>query len=139
MNNTITIYILINFIVLFFCGKISYRLNLIDLPSKRKIHTKATACTGGIAISVILLFSIILFDTFSRSLSLILSTAFMISIVGLIDDIYNLNIGGKLSLQMIPIFYLVFFENLALSQIGNYNYFIIDHCFIGRNRKIRTI
>ena len=117
------IYFFLNFIILFLCAKISYSLNLVDTPNKRKIHSKATAYTGGIAISLILLSAIILFDTFDKSLSLILSIAFLISIVGFIDDKYNLNIGSKLSLQIIPIFYLVFFENLSLFGIGEYNYF----------------
>ena len=122
MSNTILIYFLLNFLVLFLCGKISYVLDLVDIPNKRKIHSKPTAYTGGIAISVILLCSIVLFDTFNESMSLILSSAFLISIVGFIDDKYTLNIGGKLSLQFIPIVYLVFFENLALNQIGNYSH-----------------
>ena len=126
MSNTILIYVLLSFIVLFICGKISYVLNLVDIPNDRKIHSKATAYTGGIAISVILLCAIILFNTYHKSMSLILSSAFLISIVGFIDDKYTLNIGGKLSLQLVPIFYLVFFENLALYQIGNYNYFNIE-------------
>lgn len=120
------IYILLNFIILFFCAKISYHLNLVDIPSKRKIHATATSYTGGIAISTILLFSIILFDSFDKSMSSILSISFLISVVGLIDDKYNLNIGGKLSLQVLPIIYLLLFENLALNQIGDYNFFKIE-------------
>jgi len=120
------IYILLNFIILFFCAKISYHLNLVDIPNKRKIHATATSYTGGIAISTILLFSIILFDSFDKSMSSILSISFLISVVGLIDDKYNLNIGGKLSLQVLPIIYLILFENLALNQIGDYNFFKIE-------------
>ena len=126
MSKSIVIYILLSFIILFFCGKISYYLNLVDIPSKRKIHTKATAYTGGIAISIILLFSIILFDSFDKNMSSILSIGFLISMVGLIDDKYNLNIGGKLSLQVFPILYLLLFENLTLNTIGDYGYFKID-------------
>jgi UDP-GlcNAc:undecaprenyl-phosphate/decaprenyl-phosphate GlcNAc-1-phosphate transferase len=126
MSSSIIIYILINFIVLFLCGKISYKINLVDIPNKRKIHFKATAFTGGIALSIIFLSSIILFDSFNQSLSLILSIGFLISIVGLIDDIYNLNIGGKLSLQIIPIFYLIIYENFFLNQIGDYGLFNLD-------------
>ena len=120
------IYILLSFIILFFCARISYHLNLVDIPNKRKIHTKPTSYTGGIAISTILLFSIILFDNFDKSMSSILSISFLISIVGLIDDKYNLNIGGKLSLQVFPIIYLLLFENLALNQIGDYSYFKME-------------
>ena len=126
MNTTMSIYLLISFIVLFFCGKVSYKLDLVDIPNKRKIHFKATAYTGGIALSTILLSSIILFDSFNPNLSLILSIGFLISIVGFIDDKYNLNIGGKLSLQIIPIFYLIIFENFSLMQIGDYGLFNLD-------------
>tara|TARA_A100001015_G_C15021992_1_gene728502 strand:+ start:1067 stop:2086 length:1020 start_codon:yes stop_codon:yes gene_type:complete len=126
MNITLAIYSLISFLLFFFIAKISYKLNFIDIPNKRKIHSKATAYTGGIIISVILLIALQLFDLYdylNRSLNLILSISFLISLVGLIDDKYHLNAGGKLSLQIIPIFYLVVFENLALDHIGNYEYF----------------
>ena len=126
MATTITLYILIVFIVLFSNGKISYKLNLVDIPNKRKIHLKATAYTGGIAISVIFLIAIILFNTFNKSLSLILSIGFLVSIVGFIDDKYNLNTGGKLSLQVIPIFYLLVFAELGLNNLGNYDYFELN-------------
>lgn len=126
MSNTIIVYIIFNFIVLFICGKISYKLNLVDLPNKRKIHSTITAYTGGISISIILLFAVILFDNFNPSLSLILSIGFLISIVGLIDDKYTLNIGGKLSLQIIPIFYLIILEKFTLNQIGDYGFFNIE-------------
>ncbi len=122
MSSTTIIYILLNFIVLFVCGKISYKLNLVDIPNKRKIHSTATAYTGGIGISIILLFAIILFNNFNPNLSLILSIGFLISIVGLIDDKYTLNIGGKLSLQIIPIFYLIILEKFTLNSIGDYTF-----------------
>ena len=126
MNNTIIIYSLLSFLILFLCGKVSYKLNLLDHPNKRKIHSKATAYTGGFAISVILLFSIFLFTVSDKNLNIILSIAFLISIIGLIDDKYNLDVSSKLSLQIIPIFYLVVFENLTLQQIGDYNYFKVE-------------
>ncbi len=126
MSNTVIIYCILNIIILFSVSKISYRLNLVDLPDKRKIHKNETAFTGGIAISIILLFAIILFDNFNKSLSVIISISFLISVVGFIDDKYNLNTGGKLSLQVIPIFYLIIYEGLLLNQIGNYNYFYLD-------------
>ena len=126
MNNTIIIYSLLSFLILFLCGKVSYKLNLLDHPNKRKIHTNATAYTGGFAISIILLFSIFLFAVSDKNLNIILSIAFLISIIGLIDDKYNLDVSSKLSLQIIPIFYLVVFENLTLQQIGDYNYFKVE-------------
>ena len=129
MNNTFVIYSLISFILFFLFAKISYRLNFVDIPNKRKIHSKPTAYTGGIIISIIFLISLELFDLFNfsnKSINLVIAIAFLISLVGLIDDRFNLNAGGKLSLQTIPIFYLVVFENLALHNIGDYNFFKLN-------------
>ncbi len=126
MNNTIIIYFLLSFLILFFFTKVSYSLNLVDIPNKRKIHSKATAYTGGISISIILLIALQTLNIFDKTLGLILSIGFLISVVGLIDDKYHLNTGGKLSLQILPIFYLIVFENLALFHIGEYNYFKLD-------------
>jgi UDP-GlcNAc:undecaprenyl-phosphate GlcNAc-1-phosphate transferase len=126
MYNEILIYSLLSFFLLFICAKISYKLNLIDLPSKRKIHINPTANTGGFAIIISLLFALQALDVFDKILGLILSIGFLISIVGLIDDKFHLNTGGKLSLQIIPIFYLIVFENLTLNNIGAYNHFILE-------------
>ena len=50
----------------------------------------------------------------------------MISIVGFIDDKYSLSISGKLSLQIIPIIYLILLENISLTSIGDYSFFSLD-------------
>ena len=126
MYNEIPIYSLLTFFLLFICAKVSYKLNLVDLPNKRKIHLKPTANTGGFAIIISLLFALQALDVFDKTLGLILSISFLVSIVGLIDDKFHLNTGGKLSLQIIPIFYLIVFENLTLNHIGAYNYFILE-------------
>ena len=122
----IVYYFLIVLIVLYLSTKLSYRLNLLDQPNIRKIHKKPTAFTGGIAICFCFLIFLQLTDIFDKSLASILSFAFLISLIGLIDDKYSLNVGGKLSLQIIPIIYLIVFENLSLTSVGDYNYFSLE-------------
>ena len=58
----IVIYSLFSFIILFLSTKIAYFFDLVDKPNKRKIHSKPTAFTGGIIISLILLISIKFFN-----------------------------------------------------------------------------
>ncbi len=123
MSFLIVIYCLLSFILLFISAKISYRYRLVDLPNKRKLHTDATAFTGGVAISLIFLVSILLFEFSNGVFNFIISMSFLISLIGFIDDKYNLNVGGKLSLQIFPIFYLIVFQKLALNQLGDYGYF----------------
>ena len=126
MSHEIIIYFIFSFILLFICARISYKLDLVDNPNSRKIHSNATAFTGGIAISATYVFSIFLFDISINILNLILSMAFLICIVGLIDDKFELSVGSKLSLQIIPIFYLIIFQNLTLDNLGDYNYFKLE-------------
>ena len=120
------IYILISFLILFITCKISYYLNLIDKPNSRKIHKSPVAFTGGIALSLIYLISLRLFPNTSVELNLIISMSFLIGIIGFIDDKYSLSPGSKLSLQIIPVFYLAIIENINLSHLGDYNYVKIN-------------
>tara|TARA_B100001027_G_C16232797_1_gene315461 strand:+ start:43 stop:1035 length:993 start_codon:yes stop_codon:yes gene_type:complete len=126
MYNTLIIYFVFSFLVLFVCASVSYKLNLVDIPNKRKIHDKPVAFTGGLSISIIYISSIHFFDVYGKELNLILSISFLIAILGFIDDKFNLNAGSKLSLQIIPIFYLIVFESMALTNIGDYDVFRLD-------------
>ena len=126
MTNIIIIYLLFIFFVIYIGSIFSYKLRLVDIPSKRKIHNKPTAYTGGLLIALIYLSSLQLFQTFSLQLNLLITTSLMISIVGFTDDKYHLNTGGKLSLQIIPVFYLIYVENMALNDIGKYGFFTLE-------------
>jgi len=126
MLNYLLSYSLISFLVFISIAKYSIKFDLLDIPNKRSMHDKPTPYTGGIALSLILIIAIYLFDFSSEKLNLILSTSLLIVIVGFIDDKYNLNVGGKLSLQIIPIIYLVVLENLKLNDMGNYGNFTLE-------------
>ena len=119
-------YLFISFITIMLVSKVSYKLNLVDEPNKRKIHLKPTAFTGGLALSLLYIFSIFFFFVESHSLNLILSIAFLIALVGLIDDKLNLNVSSKLCLQIIPILFLILLEDLSLNHIGDYNFFKLE-------------
>jgi len=123
MISNLSIYLFFSFCLFYFFAKFSYSLNLVDIPNKRKIHSKPTAYTGGVAVSGLYILSILLFKITGRDLNIILSISVFMALVGFIDDKYNLNIGGKLSLQIIPILYLVIFESLNLNSLGDYGFF----------------
>jgi UDP-GlcNAc:undecaprenyl-phosphate GlcNAc-1-phosphate transferase len=126
MNDTVIVYCIFSFLFIYLTGKISYLLNLVDVPNKRKFHTKPISYIGGISISVILLFGVLLFNIEINQLNLIFSIGFLISLVGFVDDKYDLNAGSKLSLQIIPVLYLIISENLILTELGDYNYFKLN-------------
>jgi UDP-GlcNAc:undecaprenyl-phosphate GlcNAc-1-phosphate transferase len=90
------------------------------------MHILPTAYTGGLALSLIYLFSIYFFEISYEKLNLVLSMSFLIGVVGLVDDRFTLNVGGKLSLQILPIIYLIILEELNLIHLGDYDYFKIE-------------
>ncbi len=123
---SIIVYSLLSFIIFFIIINFSYRLNLIDIPSQRKIHLRPTVYTGGIALIIIYLISFHITNFNHNYFYTIIILGLVISIVGFIDDKYNLNFKLKILLQIIPILYLIFFEKFILYDIGNYNYFKTD-------------
>lgn len=123
MDLKLTIFTIISFLIFFIITFASYKLQLVDKPNNRKIHLGPTAFTGGISLSLVYLLAIMLFDFHLKELNHIITIGFLVALVGFVDDIKNLNTGGKLSLQIIPIFYLIIFENIYLIDIGDYKYF----------------
>ena len=93
----IIIYSILSFLILISFSIVSYKFNLVDIPSVRKKHSNPTAYTGGLAISFIYVCSLLLFDV-GKSFNLIISISFLMALVGFVDDKYHLNMGGKLRL-----------------------------------------
>ena len=117
------IFISISFLFFILICKFSYKLNLVDIPNKRKIHKTPVAYTGGIALALTFVLSVYLFDFNHTKMNLIFTIGFLMAFVGFIDDKYNLNIGSKLSLQIIPVVYLIIMEKFHLSHLGEYGFF----------------
>ena len=118
-------YFFISFIILYFISYVSYKLNLTDKPNKRKIHIKNTAYTGGIAIYLSYVVSIFIFNYTDMKLLIILLIGGLITLIGFLDDKIVLKAKYKLLLLTAPVLFLIFFNDLVLTNLGYYNYFIL--------------
>ncbi len=83
--------------------KIALRIGLVDLPSARKVHSLPVPLVGGIAIAITLfLFGAI--NLIQTGLELkemtIFASAFILMIVGVIDDRFDINAKYKLAIQL---------------------------------------
>ena len=91
--------------------RISLKLNLVDLPSGRKVHTTAISRVGGVAIflTFITCIGLIYFTRTAIAIDLLsdekfyylIAGGFLIFLTGLVDDVINLNAKVKLVLQII--------------------------------------
>ncbi len=100
----------------------SKKIGLLDIPDERKLHQNPTPYTGGIIISITLLFIVFITNYDNQYLNQILSFSVLIAITGLIDDKYNVNPGTKIVLQFFPIFFLIN-NNFYLTDLGAYESF----------------
>jgi len=99
----------------------SKKEGLVDVPNERKIHTKPISRIGGVAIwaSTMLTFLCLVFMSYypyGSLLSGILLGGSLMFLLGLVDDIYNLNAKFKLFLQ-IAIATLVYLLGVQINHV----------------------
>tara|TARA_Y100000589_G_scaffold287581_1_gene288452 strand:- start:2205 stop:3170 length:966 start_codon:yes stop_codon:yes gene_type:complete len=105
------------------------KLNLLDLPGKRKIHTKPIVRSGGIAIFIAYIIPIIIFFNFLNIsndriiIFLIANTLFFL--IGLIDDFLNISPYIKLFFQIL-ITSIIFVLGIQIIGIDFSEYFSLD-------------
>lgn len=101
--------------------KLSLLVDAVDHPNRRKIHSKAIPRLGGVSIYLSFVISSLLFLDFSFQLKSLLCGSIIVVVVGVIDDIKELDAKVKLAAQI-----------LAVGPILAYNLNInlIDHPLI---------
>ena len=80
--------------------KIAVKLNILDHPDERKVHSKATPLLGGVAIFAACMLSILLNFHFSLAVKGVIVASFVILLLGLIDDIKGLPASVRLIVQI---------------------------------------
>lgn len=116
--------------------KLSNNLKLLDIPNSRKIHKEPIPYTGGIILTFTYLFIIVVTSFDSQNLNNILSFSVLICLAGFLDDKYNLNPGTKITLQTLPVFFLVN-SGFFLNDLGDYIY--LNKLELGSFSQIFTI
>tara|TARA_B100000686_G_C16075179_1_gene611217 strand:- start:20 stop:469 length:450 start_codon:yes stop_codon:yes gene_type:complete len=101
----------------------AFRINLIDRPDSRKIHKQPIPVVGGIGIYITLII-VYFFLIESANLNLILTVSGFVVILGLIDDLYNINYTFRFIAQSFFCLIIIFFGDLYIVDLENF--FLID-------------
>ena len=135
MAVNLSIVLIFQFLILILLDKIAKKFNFLDYPSERKKHSKPTPYVGGLALSFGFLFLYYSLNINQLFINLILLSAFLMSLIGLLDDKFDLNPFVKLFLQSIPVVILIS-KGLYLSDLGEYE--IIGKIGLGYYAKFFT-
>jgi len=101
-----------------FVKKIATHIGAIDIPDKRKVHTKPMPRLGGLGIYAGFLLGYMLFGEHTTMMNSILIGSFILIITGIIDDIKPLKAKYKLIGQIAASLIVVFYGGILLKDIS---------------------
>ena len=105
------------FLITFYIKKVAIHIGAMDIPNKRKVHTKPMPRLGGLGVFLTFLFGYMLFGVQSLQMNAILIGAFIIIIVGVIDDIRPIGAWTKLLGQISSALVVIFYGGILLDKI----------------------
>ena len=80
---------------------IARKLNILDMPDARKLHSEATPLLGGAAVFIGFGVALLMNGIFSKPVLMMLLTSLILFGIGIIDDFKEISAGLKLAAQMI--------------------------------------
>ncbi len=102
--------------------RVAWRIGAVDHPNTRSLHTDPTPKLGGLAIFVAVAVATILFLPWAEQTQALLVGAVMITIVGVVDDVFELNplvkLAGQAVAVAIPVLNGVNASNFTLPFVG---------------------
>ena len=116
----VLILFFVSSVIFYLINLIGSNLGLYDRPSKHKTHKTRALFVGGIAIQIILIFSIKLFNYNIYFINIILISC-ILTIAGFLDDLKKINIGSKFLFQLFATFFL-YYNGFKVIDLGTYSY-----------------
>jgi UDP-GlcNAc:undecaprenyl-phosphate GlcNAc-1-phosphate transferase len=102
--------------------RVAWRIGAVDYPNERSLHTDPTPKLGGLAIFVAISVATVLFLPWAQQTQALLVGAVVITAVGVVDDVFDLNpllkLSGQTVAAAIPVLNGVNASNFTLPFIG---------------------
>ena len=122
---------IISFLLTAIVKFIAEKKSLLDIPNERSSHQNPTVRGGGIAIAITWFNGIsylFYFEKIDANLYYALISGILISIIGFIDDVYNVKFYFRLTIQSVAAIIALYFL-AGLSKI-DFGFYIIENKFL---------
>ncbi|WNC69548.1 UDP-N-acetylglucosamine--undecaprenyl-phosphate N-acetylglucosaminephosphotransferase [Thalassotalea nanhaiensis] len=102
---------------------VAFHFQLVDRPNKRKLHNGSIPLIGGITIFFGVALSLLIFVPINETFFYYLTSAFIILILGVGDDKFDLSVRGRLLIQVLTAMLMTTSAGFYLHDFGNIFYF----------------
>ena len=109
---------LLSYSLVFVTKKLAFHVGAIDLPNERKVHQKPMPRLGGLAIYGAFLFGYMMYGSLTTQMLSILIGAFIIILLGVLDDIKPIRAKYKFLVQLVSAVIVVFYGKLFFYEIS---------------------
>ncbi len=111
--------LLLSLILVPISSRVAFYLGLIDLPNKRKVHSKPVPRSGGLAIAISLFLSILMWLRLTTIVKGFLAGAAIVVFVGMIDDKFSLPPKLKFIGEILAAMVFMTITHIHLISLGN--------------------
>ena len=94
------------------------KLGLMDVPDSRKIHANPIPIVGGLSIFVVSVTLLLMLPEISVFHKYLISSAGILLVVGLLDDLYQLSALVRFIAQIIASLVVIYFAGISLNTFG---------------------
>jgi len=98
---------------------LAQKIGLLDMPSHRKRHDRATPLIGGIAIYCSLWITLFFYEGDLPNQTAFIFAATLLVYVGVIDDYKEVNVKARLAFQIAAALIMVQFADIRITNLGN--------------------
>ena len=130
MKNDLTLILLMVFIPFVFVTciiplikKVAIHVGALDIPDKRKVHTKPMPRLGGLGIYAGFLLGYMIFGEHTVIMNSILIGSFVLLVTGMVDDIKPMKALPKLVCQFISCLIVVLYGGLLLQDASVFGFY----------------
>ena len=107
-----------------FIKRLASHVGAMDIPDKRKVHSKPMPRLGGLGIYMGFLLGYILFGQMSLRMNAILIGSFIIIITGIVDDIKPIPAKYKFLFQIIAASVVAFYGQILLQDLEAFGFYL---------------
>lgn len=98
--------------------RLAPQLGLVDHPDSRKFHHASTPLIGGVSMFIAIAFSVAVFDVFTPDFSKVITLAFFLVVLGVLDDRFPIRASVRFFIQISLTLVLIDWTGYQLINMG---------------------